>query len=426
MNTLIRVALLSCVSLMALNAQQRLIVRTPLGESVLRSVCVLLRCSVQWGLGDPGTELFLVTLPNTVSLGPVVSSLSLLAGVVNVEIDNSAALTQARSIPESLYKTDRVPYFGSYERYGYVFQPAALTIRLHDTHLNFGVRGTGIVAVIDTGVDPDHPTLAGVLLPGYDFTRNQSSASEKADVDQSTAAVVDGSAAFFVNSNTVALVDQSTAAVVDDPGRSGFGHGTMVAGVIHLVAPEARILPLKAFQVSGSGYTSDILRAIYAAVRANASVINMSFSLPTPSTELRRAVAHAKSSNIVCVASAGNEGTASRRYPAGFAGVVAVASTDNMDRRSVFSNFGSDWIYLGAPGEGIVTTYPYGTFAAAWGTSFSTPFVSGAVALLRNANPELTAEGVASALGYAYAVGPELGHGRLDVFRAVSQARAIQ
>lgn len=427
MNLQIRLALLWCVSVLSLNAEQRIIVRTPLGEAVLRSACTSLSCNVRWGLGDPNAELFLVTVADTRDLGSVANSLTTLAGAVNIEADYPAAITQSsRPIPQSLYQADPVPYFGSTSRYGYVFQPATQIIRLHEAQTNFAVGGTGVVAVIDTGVDPDHPTLSKVLLPGYDFTRNQSSASEKADVDQSTAAVIDGASAVFVNSNTAALLDQSTAAVIDDPGRSGFGHGTMVAGVIHLVAPQARILPLKAFRVDGSGYTSDILRAVYSAVRSDASVINMSFSMPAPSLELQRALSYAASSNVICVASVGNEGSSSRKYPAAFERVIAVASTDNSDGRSAFSNFGSDWVYMAAPGEGIVTTYPYGTFAAAWGTSFSTPFVSAAVVLLLDANPALSTQDALRAIGQAHAVTPELGRGRLDVFQAVSRAISVQ
>ena len=361
-----RIALLWCVSAILLNAEQRIIVRTPLGESALRSACALLACNVKWTLGDPNAELFLVSVADIVSFGSITNSLALRAGAVNVELDYLAALAQeSRPIPQSLYQADPVTYFGSTTRYGYVSQPATQIIRLHEAHTNFAVGGAGIVAVIDSGVDSDHPTLSNVLLPGYDFTRNQSLASEKWDVDQSTAAVIDGQSAVFVNSNTAALLDQSTAAVIDDPGHSGFGHGTMVAGIIHLVAPQARILPLKTFRVDGSGYTSDILRAIYTAVRADASVINMSFSTPNPSTELRRAVSYAASSNVVSVASAGNDGSSSRRYPAAFDGVIGVASTDNTDGRSGFSNFGSEWVYVASPGEAIVTTYPYGSFAAA-------------------------------------------------------------
>src|SRR5258706_564196 len=157
--------------------------------------------------------------------------------------------------------------------------PLLQTIGLAKMQTSFKVGGAGTVGVIDTGVDPTHPALHAVLLPGYDFTRNRDGADEKGDVTQSTAAVVDGVSPAWVNQSTAAVVDQSTAAVVDGSQYAGYGHGTMVAGVIHLVAPEASILPLKAFKADGSGYTSDVIRAIYMGVNYGARVLNIGFSI---------------------------------------------------------------------------------------------------------------------------------------------------
>src|SRR5206468_10428926 len=131
---------------------------------------------------------------------------------------------------------------------------------------------------------------------------------EKGDIAQSTAALVDGSSAAWVNQSTAALVDQSTAAVVDGSGYGAFGHGTMVAGVVHLVAPKAYIIPLKAFKADGSGYTSDVIRAVYRAVQQGADVLNMSFSFTGTSTEMSRALTFANTNNVIAVASAGNSG----------------------------------------------------------------------------------------------------------------------
>src|SRR5206468_11550953 len=89
---------------------------------------------------------------------------------------------------------------------------------------------------------------------------------------------------------------------------AAFGHGTMVMGVIHLVAPKARLLPLKAFHSDGTGFLSDILRAIYYAVQNDANVINMRFDTTTNSTELRNALAFANQLNVIGVAPAGHEG----------------------------------------------------------------------------------------------------------------------
>jgi thermitase len=232
---------------------------------------------------------------------------------------------------------------------------------------------------------------------------------------------VDGSGPTYVNGNAVVL-DQSTAGDLNNSADADFGHGTMVSGIVHLVAPTARIMPLKAFAANGSGYISDVVRAIYYAVRGNASVINMSFSTPQSSASLNSAITYATWSGTLCVAAAGNDGEEILVYPAAYKGVIGVASTSNSDVRSSFSNYGSSLVWVAAPGEGIITTYPYGTWAAGWGTSFSTPFVSGTAALLLQAHRGMTPYAEASAIGQAQPLTPDLGHGRLDTLQAVQAA----
>jgi len=289
----------------------------------------------------------------------------------------------------------------------------------------FKVDGYGIVAVIDTGVDPNHPVLMPVLMPGYDFTRNRDSADEKADVSQSTAAVVDGVGPAWVNQSTAAVVDQSTAAVVDSNEYAAYGHGTMVAGIIHLVAPKAMILPMKAFGADGSGYTSDVLRAIYKSVQQNARILNMSFSFASSSKELSNAITYANTNGVIVVAAVGNDGLKTTVYPAGYSDrVMGIASTTNSDVRSAFSNYGS-MVFVGAPGEGIVTTYPWGTYEAVWGTSFSTPFVSGTAALLLDVNSTADEGDAANAIAHAKVLAGDLGNGRLDIYQAVAAWRSV-
>jgi subtilisin family serine protease len=301
-------------------------------------------------------------------------------------------------------------------------QPASQIIRLFDARAQFQVNGTGIVADIDTGVDPTHPALSSVLLTGYDFTRNQPGGSELPDWTYATPPSCPDCPAATVNQSTAAVLDQSTAAVLDGTPYAAFGHGTMVAGVIHLTAPTALILPLKAFQANGTGYLSDIVRAIYYAVQNQANVINMSFDFTAPSQELADAMSYANENNVICVASVGNDGQQMTTYPASIAGVIGVASTSDLDTRSTFSNYGPE-VWVAAPGEDIVTTYPFGTYAAASGTSFSSPFVAGTAALLRSANAGISPSGAALAIGHAQQVGAGLGNGRLDVCRAVESER---
>ena len=266
-----------------------------------------------------------------------------------------------------------------------------------------------------------------VLVPGYDFVRNKAgNGSETADVGQSTAAVVDGVPPTYVNDYSAAVLDQSTAAVVDDKDHAAFGHGTMVSGVIHLVAPKAKIMPLKAFKASGTGYTSDILRATYFGVKNHARILNMSFSMSQPSNELKRAMDYATNAGVICVASAGNEGKLTKVYPAAYDNVIGVASTTNNDVRSTFSNYGAELVWVSAPGEAIISTYPWATYAAVWGTSFSAPIVSGTASLLLQRRGNLTPAGVADAISEAKHLTPEMGYGRVDIVKAVQAASTAQ
>src|SRR4029077_20477030 len=224
-----------------------------------------------------------------------------------------------------------------------------------------------------------------------------------------------------VNQSTAAVLDQSTAAVLDGNDQyAAFGHGTMVMGVIHLVAPTAQLLPLKTFKSDGTGFLSDILRAIYYAVQNNANVINMSFDTQTSSRELEKALDYAEQNNVICAASAGNDGQAAPPltvYPAEWqTDVMGVASTSDQDTRSSFSNYGNAIVWVAAPGEAIVTTYPFGTYAAGWGTSFSAPFVSGGAVLLHSLQTAIGQSGAATAVAHAVPLADSgMGNGRLDL-----------
>src|SRR6266853_1300657 len=168
-------------------AQDRYIVRTTGGLSSVLNLCNLLQCQVQGGLDGPVGQNFLVTSSNNFLADLVNGALNLvesLLGIVSVEADHLLPIPQPSlsSVPSGLYDTAPVNYYGSVVWHGYAAQPAAQIIRLHDAQNGFRVGGTGIVAVIDTGVDINHPVLYSVLLPGYDFTRNQPGGSEWLDV----------------------------------------------------------------------------------------------------------------------------------------------------------------------------------------------------------------------------------------------------
>jgi len=411
------------------------IVRTKslLGLPVITNACAVLGCTVLGSLdvlpGDTTSQssLFLVRglVQNTVTW---LMSLLGIAAVepdlpVGVELDYSWGSSQASvAVLDSLWHRTPMTYYGSTAWQAYFEQPASAIVRLPQTHCSLRATGGAIVAVIDTGVDPNHATLAAVLTDGYDFTRDVGGGDEVADAGQAPASL-DGT--YRVNQASVAVLDQASVAVLDGAQYAAFGHGTMVAGVVHLVAPTARIMPLKAFTADGQGYTSSILRAVYYASLKGAKVLNMSFSRPTSSPELKRAIDNATGNGLVAVAAAGNDGQATLVYPAAYSNVMGVASTTNADTRSSFSNYGSNLVWVAAPGEGVITTYPWGSFAAAWGTSFSTPLVSGGAALLAGLQGGASYSQVSSAIARAKTLTSDLGYGRLDLYRAVQYGRSL-
>jgi len=438
------IALLLCIGVQNVTAQTqpaaktsqtRLVVRDSLGLNGILNLCLLLRCSSATGLGDPQGQLFMIQIPSL--LAPVTSLLNIsVLGLVTIETDQFVQTQGATAGAVPAYLTDKAPftYYGANVWHGYVFQPGNQLIRTDATHVAFNTAGSGVtVADIDTGVDPNHPVLKSSLVTGYDFTRNRTGGSEMSDVSQSTVAVLDGDRVAQVSQSTVAVLDQSTVAVLDGNGYEAFGHGTMTAGIIHLVAPQAKIMPLKAFQANGTGYNSDILRAIYFAVGHGAKVINMSFNYTAYSKELANAINYAVANGVVCVAAAGNSGQQATVYPAALKGVIDVASTSDSDGASTFSNYGAPPVWLSAPGEGVMTTYPFGTYAAGWGTSFSAPLVSGTAALLVSQATVTTPLNllslsskpqVATALSHTQPIpDPKMGYGRLDTYLATQAWR---
>ena len=410
-----------------LTPPQAVIVRTNLGLEGLQNVCLVNACTVVRNLDGNLNQVFLVQPAQGLLPDVLASVLRLVDGILDAEPDQAIMLPISTgagpfqtTVPTNLYQQTPVNYFGTAVWYGYANQPASQIIRVAQARSSFRVTGTGIVADIDTGVDPNHPALKPFLLQGYDFTRNQPGGSEMTDLNGATGNACSSCQAAFVDQHTAAMLDQHTAAMLDGSAFSAFGHGTEVMGVIHLVAPTAQLMPLKAFSANGTGTLSNIIAAIYYAVQNHVNVINMSFELSTSSTELTNALNYATANNVVCAASSGNDGEDEVVYPAGLPDVMGVASTNDYDQRSSFSNYGDQVVWVAAPGENIVTTYPFGTYSVTSGTSFTSPMVAGTAALLLNLEPGLNQSSAANAIANAHWIGPNMGKGELDVYQTLS------
>jgi subtilisin family serine protease len=345
-----------------------------------------------------------------------------------------ANLTQSNtSILDTLPGRTLVSFFGSTVPSNYTTQTATGIIRLNDARTATHLTGGGVVAIIDTGADPNHPALLPALVAGYDFTRETASFSEFNDLDpalaatlqQSNTSILDAQNLLILNSFTVILaqsntsiLDQSNTSILDST-YPDFGHGTMVAGIVHLIAPTAKIMPLKAFHADGTSNLSDIIRAIYYAADHGVNVLSMSFSMQQSSPALQAAIQYALGKNVTLVAASGNDGLKTLVYPASYNGVEGIGSTSNADVRSTFSNYGSGVTMFAAPGEGVITTFPGGGYAAAWGTSFSTPMVAGAASLVMQARPAAKPGDVINALSKAKQLS-DMGYGRIDLYQALT------
>jgi subtilisin family serine protease len=283
-----------------------------------------------------------------------------------------------------------------------------------------GNKGAGVtVAVIDTAVDTTHPVLAGKLMSAVDCVGSTQSSPcsgpvntiwtdpiVTAALDQSTVIILDQSTVIILDQSTVIILDQSTVIILDSNSATAlqgkqlpadFGHGTMVASLISAAAPNAQIMPIRAFQADGSANLSDVVAAIYYAVNNGAKVINMSFDLDTADDTLADAIEAATAKGVICVASTANVSSNAPVFPAAFSAsnqsVIGVGSVDSLTGmfRSSFSGYGSPSVDVYAPGESLIAAYPGNHFAVASGTSFATALASGVAAVVESTkNSSLT------------------------------------
>lgn len=268
-------------------------------------------------------------------------------------------------------------------------QPAADHLQLVSAQAQ--TTGLGVkVAVIDGGVDASQPMLAGSVLSGIDY------------------------------------VDSDTTAH-DEQGGPASGHGTFVAGVVNLVAPDALIIPYRVIDTLGRGNGYHMAQAVIHAVEQGCKVINISMVMNGKHPTLDAAIEYAKDHDVLVVAAAGNDSGDVKKFPADDSYTLGVAAVDSADLKADFSNFGSE-IDVCAPGTSIKGPFLDTVFARWDGTSFAAPFVAGTGALLYAMRPAATWDDVVTVIeqtsfnldGLNPGFEGKLGSGRIEPLTAVT------
>ena len=203
--------------------------------------------------------------------------------------------------------------------------------------------GEGIkVAILDTGIDPKHPALEGIVLSELSLLGEGRSHESK-------------------------------------------GHGTGIASIIAGqseeflgLAPASEILSFQVLDENGAGDSFTIAKGIISAVDQGADIINLSLGGATASTVMQKAIQYAKAKDVLMIAAVGNEGGQGVAFPARHQDIVAVSSVDKNSRVSTFANFGPE-VDISAPGVGIYTAWEGNEFVSFSGTSIATAFVTAAL-----------------------------------------------
>jgi thermitase len=225
-------------------------------------------------------------------------------------------------------------------------------------------RGVGVtIGLIDSGVDPAHEALFGHLSrDGYDFV----------DEDEFP----------WEESNGV---DDDEDGITDE----GYGHGTMVAGILALVAPGATILPIRVLDDEGRATAFQIAKAMRYAVDHGADVLNCSFGVPQDIDVIDDEIDYAVDRNVAVIAGGGNENRHEPVYfPAKDSKTMMVVALDSMDVKADFSDYNSK-VLVSAPGTGVRSAFPGGEWGLGSGCSFAVPFVTGEAALILSRAPHL-------------------------------------
>ena len=362
----------------------------------------------------PGLDIYQLQIPEYMSVEEMVY---LLRQNPDIELAGPNTIRYISRTPNDPYFVEQYALYNSGQDVGPPASPQSGTLRA-DIKAREGWDETIgseeiVIAILDTGVDFNHPDLDDKLISsGYDF----------------------------VNDDT-------------DPTDDN-GHGTFVAGIaaaetnngegIAGVAWNCMVLPIKVADSSGAVDTAAEIAGINYAVEQGADVINLSLGSPFEDLFEQAAIVYAYEHDIVVVAAAGNDGGATH-FPAAYDECLAVAATNENDERVTFLNTATDdepWesnmgpeIDLAAPGDWVFSLYPtdltppdYLPYAWGQGTSASTPHVAGLAALIKSIKPDLSAEDIMNVIRYtaedvnsASYEGRDnfIGYGRISMKRAL-------
>jgi subtilisin family serine protease len=231
------------------------------------------------------------------------------------------------------------------------------------------------VAILDTGLQASHPALAGAVRPTgqWDVVSNDPTPSEDFN---------------GLDDDRDGLVDEAA------------GHGTFVGGVVRMVAPRARLLPIRVLNSDGEGTAFDVAEGIVRAVAAGADVINLSLASIDSSLVVQEAVRFAAAADVLVISAAGNWDSTRAGFPALAVCTLGVSAIDGGLEKAPFANSGQG-VDLAAPGVNVYSTFPnpdnptLSTFVHWSGTSIASAFMSGHAALLRSLRSNLSAPATA-------------------------------
>jgi flagellar hook assembly protein FlgD len=252
------------------------------------------------------------------------------------------------------------------------------------------------IAIVDTGVDSDHPDLASDIVAGYNAITDTTNTND----DQGHGTHVAGIAAGMM------------------------GNGIGIAGT----AGNAKIMPVKVLDSSGSGNIYDISEGIIWAADRGANIINMSLGGSGYSQTLQDAVDYAYSKGVLVIAAAGNSNSSAPSYPAALNHVISVVATDENNNKAWFSNYGTT-VDISAPGTNIYSSTFNGSYGYMQGTSMACPNVTGVAALVWAQNTNLTPDQVENILESKAqdlgTVGKDttFGFGLVDAYAAIMAAK---